>query len=489
MNDCGCNKKNYNFSMGCCQPVLGPIENYYTKYQIDQMLSGQTSGCCITPEEVDEKIEEAISGITPCDLSEYWTSAQTESAITSAITVVEGEIPSLSGYATEQWVLDKGYITGVDLSDYATIEDLPDMDNYALKSEIPSLSGYATEQWVLDKGYITGVDLSDYVTFEDLPELTNYATKQWVISQNYAFNSEVIQYITNLQQQINSITQAISGCCAETGETEYRWITMTSESDYCCSGTTKMSKEKEQSSTDGITWVDTGNYRTGSTILEENSTDCGYVAPLKFRGTLRNKYGVVEVPCNSSSTLSKDDVYTTIGYQAIEIGDCVTIIGEKAFLNQIWVSGLTIPSGVTTIEKMAFDKIGGSEQVSGFTLTLNEGLITIGEFGFAAAKNLKDVVIPDTVETIGNGAFESCNSLSSVTIGSGVTSIGNAAFAKSTGETQLSNITILAETPPTIATNTFGGSNCQIYVPVQSVNTYKTAQHWSSMASRIQAIP
>lgn len=141
---CNCEPKKYTLSLGCCTPVLGPIENYYTKYQIDKMLeeieSGITSGCCITPEEVDEKIDEAISGITPCDLSEYWTSAETQSAITSAMTIVEGEIPSLSGYATEQWVEDKHYITGVDLSDYATKEEIP-TSNTAFTND----AGYLTE--------------------------------------------------------------------------------------------------------------------------------------------------------------------------------------------------------------------------------------------------------------------------------------------------------------------------------------------------------
>lgn len=68
---CNCEGKNYNISMGCCEPVLAPIENYYTKYQIDKMIaSAVTSGCCITPEEVDEKIEEAISGITVSGVTE-----------------------------------------------------------------------------------------------------------------------------------------------------------------------------------------------------------------------------------------------------------------------------------------------------------------------------------------------------------------------------------------------------------------------------------
>lgn len=123
--------------MGCCQPVLGPIENYYTKYQIDKMLdeieSGITSGCCITPEEVDEKIDEAISGISP-DLSDYYTKEEVDALIP--------EVPSLSGYATEQWVLDKHYISGVDLSDYA------------LKSEIPTVPTSNTA-FTNDAGYLT----------------------------------------------------------------------------------------------------------------------------------------------------------------------------------------------------------------------------------------------------------------------------------------------------------------------------------------------
>lgn len=175
--------------MGCCQPVLAPIENYYTKYQVDQMLeeieSAITSGCCITPEEV-------------------------ESAITSAMTIVEGEIPSLSGYATEEWVESQGYLTEhqhlktingqslvgdgdieidtggtIDLSNYYTTAQTINLVESAVtvvEGEIPSLSGYATEQWVEDKHYITGVDLSDY------------ATKLWVENQGYITGVDLSDY-------------------------------------------------------------------------------------------------------------------------------------------------------------------------------------------------------------------------------------------------------------------------------------------------------
>lgn len=35
---CNCEGKTINIGMGCCEPVLAPIENYYTKYQIDKLL-------------------------------------------------------------------------------------------------------------------------------------------------------------------------------------------------------------------------------------------------------------------------------------------------------------------------------------------------------------------------------------------------------------------------------------------------------------------
>lgn len=129
--------------MGCCQPVLAPIENYYNKWQIDRMLeeieSAITSGCCITPEEVDDKIE-------------------------SAKTEIESEIPSLSGYATEDWVENKGYITGVDLSDYATLEDIPDVDSELSSGSTNPVANSAITDALDDKVNVIDNEVSPYYT-------------------------------------------------------------------------------------------------------------------------------------------------------------------------------------------------------------------------------------------------------------------------------------------------------------------------------------
>ena len=72
------------------------------------------------------------------------------------------------------------------------------VDGKADASAIPSLDGYATEQWVLNKSYITA---------EDLPavqDLSAYATTEWVKGQGYATTTYVNQQVANLQGALST---------------------------------------------------------------------------------------------------------------------------------------------------------------------------------------------------------------------------------------------------------------------------------------------
>ena len=107
-----CEGNIYNIGMGCCQPVLGPIENYYNKWETERYVSGYT----YSKEEIDEKTSGDTSGVTP---------SQVEAMIESARTEIEAEIPSLDGYATQEWVEDKHYLTEhQSLSAYSTTEEM-----------------------------------------------------------------------------------------------------------------------------------------------------------------------------------------------------------------------------------------------------------------------------------------------------------------------------------------------------------------------------
>ena len=121
------------------------------------------------------------------------------------------------------------------------------------------------------------------------------------------------------------------------------------------------------------------------------------------------------------------------------------------------------------------------------TITIPESVSTIGTNAFYYCQRLTSITIPESVTSIGSEAFYYCNSLTSLVIPENVTSIGNYAFSYCNS---LSSITINAISPPTLTYGTaFEFTNCPIYVPSGSVDTYKAAEYWSYYADRIQAIP
>lgn len=147
--------------------------------------------------------------------------------------------------------------------------------------------------------------------------------------------------------------------------------------------------------------------------------------------------------------------------------------------------------------------------ITSVTADMLAGVTSIGNYAFYYC-GLTSVEIPNSVTSIGNSAFYYCSSLTSVTIGEGVTSIGVSAFCNCTSLTSieipdsvtsigdsafkfcssLTSVTVLSTTPPTLDSLAFNGtsSSLKIYVPAESVDTYKEASGWSSYASKIQAI-
>ena len=125
--------------------------------------------------------------------------------------------------------------------------------------------------------------------------------------------------------------------------------------------------------------------------------------------------------------------------------------------------------------------------ITSVTADMLAGVTSIGMMAFAACISLESIEIPNNVISIGFGAFTMCG-LTSITIPSSVTSIDAQAFS---GCSSLESVTVLATTPPTLSgegvfQNT--SPNLVIYVPAESVITYKEASGWSDYESKIQAI-
>ena len=166
----------------------------------------------------------------------------------------------------------------------------------------------------------------------------------------------------------------------------------------------------------------------------------------------------------------------------VYIPNTVTTIGKCAFMGCSGLTSIDIPDSVTTIGSRAFYFCSSLTSV-----TIPSGVTSIGDSTFHRCYSLTSVTIPNSVTSIGDFVFYYCNSLTSVTIPSGVTSIGNYAFDSCSS---LTSVICNATTPPTCGVSVFYNTNdCPIYVPASAVDTYKAASNWSRYASRIQAIP
>lgn len=126
---------------------IADLSNYYTK------------------PETDEAIKTAVEAIPEVDLTGYAKITDIPDvsgfATKDDVSSVESKIPSLEGYATEQWVEAKGYLT-----------EHQSLENYALKSEIPTKTSDLTN----DSGYLTEhQSLAAYSTTTEVQSMINTA--------------------------------------------------------------------------------------------------------------------------------------------------------------------------------------------------------------------------------------------------------------------------------------------------------------------------
>jgi len=125
---------------------------------------------------------------------------------------------------------------------------------------------------------------------------------------------------------------------------------------------------------------------------------------------------VVYLTASDDVTLTKTNVTDQLAnitdYSNVYIGGNVKSIGTTAF-DGIPLSTISIPSSVTEIGVSAFEGITELE-----TLTLNEGLKTIGANAFKGCTNisLSVITIPSSITSIGANAFTGCNGLTSMSI-------------------------------------------------------------------------
>ena len=243
------------------------------------------------------------------------------------------------------------------------------------------------------------------------------------------------------------------------------------------------------------------NIPSGTTSIGENAFHGCYVIS---NITVDSNNSTYDSRNNCNAIIETSTNTLLLGSCNTIIPNTVRIIDDFAFFSRRCLTSITIPNGVISIGKQSFSYCSGLTSVeisdsvtfidgSAFgdcknltSVTLGSGITSISDSVFYGCLTLTSITIPDSITTIGLNAFRNCNKLTSIDIPSGVTSIDNGAFYNCTGFT---SVTIEATTPPTLGTNVFNNTNnCPIYVPSGSVDSYKAASGWSAYASRIRAI-
>ena len=160
-----------------------------------------------------------------------------------------------------------------------------------------------------------------------------------------------------------------------------------------------------------------------------------YIAPSAFSGcTTTTIYTVAQsnpVYKSQDGVIYSKDGKNLLHYpsgkleETITVADGIETIGGYAFANNEDVVQISLPSSVKKIEEHAFD---GCDKLN--RLNLPEGITEIGDYALYECASLAEIKLPESLKTIGAHAFDYCISIKDVTVPDGVVQIGDGAFMR-----------------------------------------------------------
>ena len=205
--------------------------------------------------------------------------------------------------------------------------------------------------------------------------------------------------------------------------------------------------------------------------------------------------------CSSLTSITIPNIVKSIGFAAfhgctgltsIIIPNSVKSIGTFAFNDCSGLTSITIPNSVTSIDASTFSgcssltKTNYTGDIAGWCnikfgdcfanpMYYSQNLYINGE-------EIKDLVIPNSVESIHDYTFYGCSSLTSITIPNSVMSIGSSAFSGCDGLTSIAIPNSVTSIGSSAFYNCSGLTSVIIGNSVKSIESY-TFQYCSSLTS------
>ena len=158
-----------------------------------------------------------------------------------------------------------------------------------------------------------------------------------------------------------------------------------------------------------------------------------------------------------------DYAFKSSGIVSLVLPSSLVSLGVYCFEQTLSLSGsVTIPSQIKEIPTGLFRNNSGGYLGQIASITLPEGLISIGTSAFLGQSAFSSISIPATVETLGSGAFYYCQNLADV-------------YLNSITPPSCDSLNIFAGTPPGIT----------FHVPAGSLDVYQNDPVWSSFVGNI----
>ena len=214
---------------------------------------------------------------------------------------------------------------------------------------------------------------------------------------------------------------------------------------------------------DKLNWENGVLYVDSTLISAEKSIDGAYEikqgTTLVASAAFNECYGLTSVTFPAGVTgLCEGAFLRCDGLSAVRLPDGLISIGDSAFSHCTGLMDVSIPDSVTYIGYGAFEDSGiynafnfdgnvfyidnalirASENLSG-EYAIKEGTTAIAEAAFANARELTDVVVPNSIKVIARRTFDECVSLRKVVFSDGLKEIGDRAFFNCC---KLTNLTI-----------------------------------------------
>ena len=174
--------------------------------------------------------------------------------------------------------------------------------------------------------------------------------------------------------------------------------------------------------TAGSTTLPEGAIAVGSKINQQTTWQCDTIVP-----NVEGNYNLCFMWTNDESSGT-----TSIAIDDVRVGNATGIYANKCGDDLYWTladSTLTITGSGAMFDYVKTAMIPWYNQRNTFdSVSLPQGLTSIGRYAFYNCDALKSVAIPEGVTTIVRDAFYDCDGLTSLTLPSTLTSIGNQAF-------------------------------------------------------------